>query len=185
MSSSRRRSANWRNAQRSTGPRSQVGKAVSARNARRHGLTGKPSRADVGFFFRSLMGRSQPGDLAPIPDEKNRTALRLAEAEAQLKRVVEAEQYTTEKLYEVELNRSKHEQMVQNLALVLDFLPDGMDEMTERYCALSLRGYEKERQGWRHDLRVMARYRNEAEARVRKMRKAFLGVLEPEAKIPK
>ena len=65
-----------------------MGKAMSARNARRHGLTGKPSRADVGFFLQILIGRFRPGEPVPILDQKTRAVLRLAEAEAQLKRVV-------------------------------------------------------------------------------------------------
>ncbi len=67
MSSQRKIEANRRNAQRSTGPRSQEGKSASSRNATRHGLASEKltvlpgeSQDDLDSLVESITGEFKP-----------------------------------------------------------------------------------------------------------------------------
>jgi hypothetical protein len=73
------------NAQKSTGPRTVGGKAIVARNARRHGATGRPDRESVARWLAVILDRPEitPADLKP-EDEVGYRARALAEAEARL-----------------------------------------------------------------------------------------------------
>ena len=67
------------NAQRSTGPKSERGKAVVAQNARRHGVTSKPDPTTVAAWLRIILDKRDlvPGDL--MRDDRRTTwALALA-----------------------------------------------------------------------------------------------------------
>jgi hypothetical protein len=73
------------NAQRSTGPKSERGKAVVAQNARRHGVTSKLDPTSVAAWLRIILDKRDlvPGDL--MRDDRRTTwALALAEAEVRL-----------------------------------------------------------------------------------------------------
>src|SRR5438874_2726013 len=61
--SQQRIDANRRNAQRSTGPRTEDGKAASSRNAVRHGVYGSPVPVPRGLF------REEPEDVAAVIEE--------------------------------------------------------------------------------------------------------------------
>ena len=76
---------NRANAARSTGPKTQKGKAASSQNARRHGATGAPNPLSVAAWLGVILGRPQivPRDLAPN-DEAGQLAIDLATAEARL-----------------------------------------------------------------------------------------------------
>lgn len=92
MSTDRQIAANRRNADKSTGPTSALGKAASAQNARRHGLTGAPTQDAALTWYRVILE-----DEAAVPDPFNedpygRAAFDLARAEAQLQRVRKAEE---------------------------------------------------------------------------------------------
>jgi hypothetical protein len=81
--------ANRRNALRSTGPRSCAGKAIAARNARRHGLTlpvlDEPSLAPEVVALARRIEISETGDAADAAGHA--LACRIAEAMIDLRRV--------------------------------------------------------------------------------------------------
>ena len=76
---------NRANAQKSTGPKSQKGKAASARNARRHGLTSRPDPAQVLAWLAIILDDPDVSPESLFPnDERGIRALALARAEARL-----------------------------------------------------------------------------------------------------
>ena len=79
-----RAASNRANAQKSTGPRTDVGKATVAQNARRHGATSQPKPSTVGAWLSVILDRPdiKPTDLMP-GDELGFRALALARADAQ------------------------------------------------------------------------------------------------------
>ena len=85
MTTDKQTKANRANAQRSTGPQSQAGKAQVAGNAVRHGATGRPTASQVSDWFRVITNGSEyrRGSLM-TNDDTTRLALRLADAEARL-----------------------------------------------------------------------------------------------------
>lgn len=90
MATSAQIAANRRNALRSTGPQTVVGRARAARNAAKHGMNQSPNPSEIVEWFRIIMDRPDalPDDLG---DPKTRAALDLAVAEAKLMRVKRAE----------------------------------------------------------------------------------------------
>jgi hypothetical protein len=91
VTSARKRAANRDNARASTGPRTAAGKARSARNARRHGLS-VPALADPHYadevkrLAATIAGEGADADL-------NENACRFAEAQMDLKRARQARQH--------------------------------------------------------------------------------------------
>ncbi len=85
MTSVRQQAANRRNAARSTGPKSECGKAIAAKNARSHGLTAAPPESEVEAWLRIILNRAiLPPTETILRHEGLRRAHRLAEAEARL-----------------------------------------------------------------------------------------------------
>ena len=76
---------NKANAQHSTGPKSDAGKARSSQNARSHGATAKPSATEVAEWLRVILNKDKvtPEDLNPRT-HSGQCALELATAEARL-----------------------------------------------------------------------------------------------------
>lgn len=85
MTFDRRAARNRANARKSTGPRTEAGKATSAQNARRHGATGKPDPAAVAAWLRVILDEPDltPADLL-AEDDRRLHALALAEAEVKV-----------------------------------------------------------------------------------------------------
>ena len=74
---------------RATGPKTAEGKAVSARNARRHGLNAPPDEDLVTAWFNLILGNGEGAHEEPNADDPRReAALRLAIAEARYHRAL-------------------------------------------------------------------------------------------------
>jgi hypothetical protein len=79
--------ANRRNAQKSTGPNTRIGKATSAFNARKHGLNAQLDAASVTKWFRIIVDDPTAYPNPSDDGERSRAARWLAEAEARLEQV--------------------------------------------------------------------------------------------------
>jgi hypothetical protein len=91
VTSAPKRAANRANARASTGPRTAAGKARSARNARRHGLS-IPVLADPHYAYEvKRLAKTIAGDGASA--EVNEMACRIAEAQVDLQRTRQARWY--------------------------------------------------------------------------------------------
>ena len=92
MTSDAKRAANRRNAQHSTGPKTQEGKAASRLNALKHGLTAQQlilfdeTEADFDAFFADLVA-----DYAPVDTAESILVERIAVTHWRLRRVWRAE----------------------------------------------------------------------------------------------
>lgn len=76
---------NRANAAKSTGPKTEQGKAVVAGNARRHGATARPDPAAVATWLRIILDDPDITAEAFVPtDARGYRALMLAQAEVQL-----------------------------------------------------------------------------------------------------
>lgn len=79
--------ANRRNAQKSTGPNTRLGKATSTFNARKHGLNAWLDAASVTGWFRIILDDAAAYANPSDNSESSRAARWLAEAEARLEQV--------------------------------------------------------------------------------------------------
>lgn len=80
-------SANRRNAQKSTGPRSAKGRARSAQNRKSHGLSAQPPQARVQAWYGAITGQAS----FPLEGEVDPAAYALAMAEARLESALQEE----------------------------------------------------------------------------------------------
>jgi hypothetical protein len=76
--------ANRRNARRSTGPRTPLGRQASSQNARRHGLTASPPPDGILSHLRAITGDPSAKPEAYLASPTGAAALALATAEARL-----------------------------------------------------------------------------------------------------
>ena len=179
MTTQRQIAANRANAQKSTGPKSQAGKLVSGSNALRHGLTTHLDAQSIVNWLRIILNDPN-AELDPTnPDKRIVLAHRLAEAEARLIRVQNAEA-------EYLLNRDP-EGRLENDFSNLDYEADMMVEVMEMYGenkkGLRLLARidkfdikQKHRASVAHirEMRKLARYRSEAEAQRRSALKKWI-----------
>jgi len=89
VTSERQKRANAANAAKSTGPRTAEGRARSAGNARKHGLNSAPPWDDISPYLTLITGSAHIDPLTQ--DALSRAARDLAEAEARLARSLMAE----------------------------------------------------------------------------------------------
>ncbi|OSQ53500.1 hypothetical protein [Marivita geojedonensis] len=167
------------NAQKSTGPRSERGKAVVAQNARRHGVTGRLDPTSVASWLAVILNQPdlQAQDLMP-DDDLGVQALILAQAEAGLVRAEQA-------LKDFESGRERPSDVLTEFKELRDMI---LDELAVEPCtkrqrreALSLltriakvEVEETARGGKRH--RLLQRYVREARAQRRKALQSWVAV---------
>ena len=162
MTTERQRAANRANARKSTGPKTEAGNKRSAGNAQRHGLTGVLPQEQVLAWYRLILDDAQAEPDPFEADPERRAAYSLAEAEAHLARVRQAEQALLfEHSYPEPLN--------------VDATPYPAGMTMDRETVGLMASVEAQlSQGRTRQLRTLARYRAEAEAQRSKALRAFV-----------
>jgi hypothetical protein len=186
MTTKKQEAANKANAQKSSGPKSAAGKIKAAKNAVKHGVTGRPDWTRVTTFYKIIVEDSNARPNPSATDEWTRTALELAEAEASLQRAAQAERdYIFDGSAKMLRKKGTSQEFMEVIAELdlddvdtIDFL---MTRMTDPELVEGLKILKKvspnrpaER---RATLRRLARYRREAEARRRRALRAWISVL--------
>lgn len=181
MATRRQVEANRANARASTGPRTPTGKRKSAGNASRHGLTGSPEQGQLLAWYRVIV--DDPDAALPFTglDAKTAAALRLAEAEAHLAAVRAAE---VKALAEASAARppapsaDDPKNPGPSLDLMKAYILDGRRKTMEKFKAEA----EDLKKGAGGDrLRLLGRYRAEAESRRLTALKGWIRALEGRA----
>jgi len=168
MTSKTQQNANKKNALNSTGPKTSKGKSKSSRNAQTHGLTKPPEVHTVLNWFRVILNDANKSLNSAHVNERFRAAFSLAEAEAHLQQVRDAET-------QFHINRLKEEaglsplRKISDAAAQMDFKEAG--EFTSILEGL----FRSLRSDGRKKLSLLNRYLSEAESA---RRKAFMAWLE-------
>lgn len=167
---------NRANARKSTGPRTQEGKAIVAGNARQHGATARPDPEDIAAWLAIILDRPEitPADLLPS-EEAGYRALALAEAEV---RCVAAERA----LRDFEAGQEEPDETVKDLRgmgqMILDELLENGGTKKEIRSGVSLLkriamvDFRETRPGGKRH-RLLRRYLGEARAQRRKAFEAW------------
>jgi hypothetical protein len=185
--------ANKINAQKSTGPTSATGKAKSAANAKKHGLTTPPERAAVLRWYQIILNDASA---YPNPFERNerlRTAHALAESEARLERVCAAEQTHLQKLHRYIDRRGQKSYLeladdpVEDPEALAFILKREDDPVAREGIRILLLSHPNRPAALRRKMRILARYRREAEAQRRRALGRWIAALETQliSKFPK
>lgn len=158
MATSRQHSANRKNATKSTGPITRQGKRRSSQNAVRHGLASEVPAEDV-FRWYKVIRNDTEGLPDPFRDtELDRTAFRLARAEARLQKTRRAEEAVL-KGYLAFVSSPDEERD----RLVAHFEKDD-DPVLRRAAKFMHEAPSRNKAHFMRELRILARYRAEAEA---------------------
>ena len=168
---------------RATGPKTAAGKAVSARNARRHGLNAPPDKDLVTTWFNLILGNGEGAHEEPNADDPRReAALRLAIAEARYHQA----------LHKIDTHDSepKSAQQVANklhadVRLVLDGMPRRMrdgpaDPFDLEFTEFGLRQVEKLLVEVGRERRLYWRYLGETRAQRRTALRAWCAFIRDE-----
>ena len=117
---------NQANAQHSTGPKSEDGKARSSQNARAHGATAAPSPSHVAAWLRVILNKDtlEEHDLKPIT-RVGRCALELATAEARLAITEQARRDRGEEDWQAKTLTSLVREISKSLSIIYDDPPTG------------------------------------------------------------
>ncbi|WP_306120560.1 MULTISPECIES: hypothetical protein [unclassified Roseitalea] len=171
MTTDRQRRANARNAQKSSGPKTEAGQARSAQNARKHGLSSAaPVEATLAWF--RLIIDEPTASLDPFDGSpRKQAAIKLAAAEVQLARALKAERD-----HIAEFNARVIGHSEADFAVVNDRDLDPMEQLmrlvnfdwASHYRAQAERLQNEQAWPLSREGRLLRRYRREAESRRRR-----------------
>ena len=161
---------------RATGPKTAAGKAVSARNARRHGLNAPPDENLVNTWFNFILDNGEDAHEEPNADDpKREAALRLAIAEARYHRALhKVDTHDREPNSAQQVANKLH----ADVRFVLDGLPERVadgpaDPFDLEYAEFGLRQVEKLLVEVGRERRLYRRYLGEARAQRAKALRAW------------
>ncbi len=166
--------ANRRNAAKSTGPKTSRGKVTSSQNAQKHGLTAKIPEDEV-RRLATIIGAEFPAEGAAEDDPiRALRLLQLAEAEARLQRVRQAER-------DILARGDAELRLTKELKMIRDMLCED-EEMWRRLTTkeifiginLALRVSKAGKANARRTYASLRRYLREAEAEQRAALRAWL-----------
>ena len=152
---------------RATGPKTAAGKAVSARNARKHGLNAPPEEHLVTTWFNLILDNGEDAYEEPNADDPRREAARrLAIAEARYHRALHKVD-----THDTEPNSAQQvaNKLYADVRFVLDGLPERVadgpaDPFDLEYAEFGLRQVEKLLVEVGRERRLYKRYLGEARA---------------------
>ena len=161
---------------RATGPKTAEGKAVSARNARKHGLNAPPDEDLVTAWFNLILDNCEGAYEEPNADEPRReAALRLAITEARYHRALHKVD-----THDIEPNSAQQvaNKLLAEVQLVLNGMPrkiaDGpADPFDLEFIEFGVRQLEKLLVELGRERRLYRRYLGEARAQRRKALQAW------------
>ena len=161
---------------RATGPITAEGKAVSAQNARKHGLNAPPDENLVNIWFNWILDNGEDAYEEPNADEPRReSALRLAIAEARYHRALHKVD-----THDTEPNSAQQvaNKLLADVRLVLDGMPRKISEgpadpFDLEYAEFGLRQLERLMVEVGRERRLYRRYFGEARAQRKKVLKAW------------
>jgi len=161
---------------RATGPKTAEGKAVSARNARKHGLNAPPDENLVTTWFNLILDNGEGAYEEPNADDPRReAALRLAIAEARYHRALQKVD-----THDTEPNSAQQvaNKLFAEVRLVQEYMPrkisDGpVDPFDLEFTEFGLRQVEKLLVEVGRERRLYRRYLGEARAQRRKALRAW------------
>ena len=161
---------------RATGPVTAAGKAISAQNARRHGLNAEPAADLVRAWFNVIL--DNPGDTYEEPDAdtlRREAALRLAIAEARYHRALDKLETHATKQNSAQVRADEFLGIMrQEIASLVHEDRDGGPNLAAlEYAISALRRMERLSRDVERELRLYRRYLGEARAQRRKAMRAW------------
>ena len=161
---------------RATGPVTAVGKAISAQNARGHGLSADPAADLVKAWFNVILDNS--GDRYEEPDAdtpRREVALRLAIAEALYHRALDKLQTHAQEQNSAQVRAHEFRGIMrQEIASLVEEGRDGRPNLAAlEYASSALRRMERLSRDVERERRLYRRYLGEARARRRKALRAW------------
>jgi hypothetical protein len=163
-------------ARRATGPVTAAGKAISAQNARRHGLSAEPAADLIRAWFNVIL--DNPGDTYEEPNAdtpRREVALRLAIAEARYHRALDKLETHATKQNSAQLRADEFRGIMrQEIASLVHEGRHGRPNLTAlEYAISALRRMECLSRDVERERRLYRRYLGEARAQRRKALRAW------------
>ena len=161
---------------RATGPVTAAGKAISAQNARRHGLSAEPAADLASAWFNVILDNSGHTYEEPNADTPRReAALRLAIAEARYHRALDKLQTHSTKQNSAQVRANEFRGIMhQEIACLVHEGRDGRPNLAALdYASSALRRMERLSQDVERERRLYRRYLGEARAQRMKALRAW------------